>query len=280
MGDVRRFTYRPSGAFSLVAAKRWLGGFAGGDPPPEGNGLLWPFLSDEGEPVVVRVRQTPTQVVADVVEGAGDPGRLRTQVARLLSLDHDGRPYEAIDDPVIARLRSANPGLRPIQFPTPYEAAVWAILGQRTQRVQAGNIRRWLATNHGTTFTVDGVELRTAVPPERLVDLRRIPGVPGPKLPWLRDIARAALEGDLDPELLLAMAPDEAIKALQRIDGVGPYSAEFIVTRGAGHPDVFPRREPLLPRLLEQHYGSPDPAVAERWRPRRAWACFLLRSAS
>ena len=133
-----RFTFTPSGPFSLAAAKRFLLGFPAGDPPPDGDGLVWAFLSDEGEPVAVRVRQTASRVTAEVLEGAGDAQRLRAQVARMLSLDVDGRPFEAIDDPVIAALRAKLPGLRPVLFPTPYEAAVWAILSQRTQRRQAG----------------------------------------------------------------------------------------------------------------------------------------------
>jgi DNA-3-methyladenine glycosylase II len=270
-----RFTYRPQGAFSLAASQRWLYGFAAADQP-EADDFVWAFLSDEGEPVAVRLSGN---VRAEVVEGTGDPSRLRAQIARMLSIDHDGRPYDELDDPVIARLRSAHPGLRPVLFPTPYEAAVWAILSQRTQRRQAGNIRRWLADHHGTTFELDGDLHRTMIPPEVLVDLRRIPGVPGPKLPWLRDIARATLEGDLDPEHLLAMEPEQAIKHLQQIDGVGPFSAELILVRGAGHPDVFAKREPLLKQLLEQHYGTADASIADAWRPRRSWASFLLRSA-
>jgi DNA-3-methyladenine glycosylase II len=276
-----RFTYQPPGPFSLAASKRFLAGFPAGDPPPEGDDLLWAFLSDEGEPVAVRLRQTASRVTAEVVEGGGDLGRLRVQVVRMLSLDVDGRPFEAIEDPVIATARADHPGLRPVLFPTPYEAAVWAILSQRTQRQQAGNIRRWLADHHGTTFTIDGATHRTAVPPEALVDLRHIPGVPGPKLPWLRDIARVALEGDLDPEHLLAMDPDEAIRELQQIDGVGPFSAELILVRGAGHPDVFAKREPLLRQLMVQRYGEVDlVAVADGWRPRRSWASFLLRQSA
>jgi DNA-3-methyladenine glycosylase II len=273
-----RFTYRPKGAFSLAASQRWLYGFAAADQP-EAEDFVWAFLSDEGEPVAVRLRQSASAVTAEVSEGTGDRDRLRAQVARILSLDHDGRPFDELDDPVIARLRAAHPGLRPVLFPTPYEAAVWAILSQRTQRRQAGNMRRWLADHHGTTFEIDGDVHRTMVPPEILVDLRRIPGVPGPKLPWLRDIARATLEGDLDPEHLLAMDPEEAIKELQQIEGVGPFSAELILVRGAGHPDVYAKREPLLKQLLQQHYDTTDPSITDRWRPRRSWASFLLRSA-
>ncbi len=278
-----RFTFRPSGAFSLVEAKRFLVGFPSCDTPPEGDDVVWGLLSDEGEPVAVRIRQSPAQITVEVVEGSVVPGRLRAQVARMLALDHDGRPFDALDVPVIARLRRERPGLRPVLFPTPYEAAVWAVFSHRTQFQQAKNLRTWLAEHHGAVITVDGVEHRTAAPPERLVDLRRLPGLPGPKLPWLRSVARAALEGDLDPEHLLGMEPDAAIKDLQRIDGIGPFSAELVLTRGAGHPDVFARREPLLARLMTQRYGlaGPSPAdlaqIADAWCPRRTWASFLLK---
>jgi DNA-3-methyladenine glycosylase II len=278
-----QFTFRPSGSFSLAEAKRFLTSFPSADTPAEGEDVDWAFLSDEGEPVAIRVRQARTQVTVDLIDGTGDLDRLRAQVARMFALDHDGRPYDAIDEPLLNRLRAERPGLRTVLFPSPYEAAVWAVFSHRTQFTQARNLRTWLAEHHGTVITIDGVDHRTAVPPERLVDLRQLPGLPGPKLPWLRDVARAALEGDLDPEHLLGLAPDEAIKDLQRIDGIGPFSAELVLTRGAGHPDVFARREPLLARLMTQHYGLADPsaadlaAIAEAWRPRRTWASFLLK---
>ena len=280
-----RFSFQPVGAFSLAEAKRFLDGFPAADSPPGAEDVTWAFLGDEGEPVAVRVRQTPARVTVEVLAAPGDLGRLRSQVARMFALDHDGRPFDALDEPVISRLRAQRPGLRPVLFPTPYEAAVWAILSHRTQFTQARNLRTWLAELHGTTVTVEGVDHRTSVPPERLVDLRRLPGLPGPKLPWLRAVARAALEGDLDPEHLLAMEPDTALKDLQRIDGIGPFSAELVLTRGAGHPDVFARREPLLARLMTRHYGLADPSpadlarIADAWRPRRSWVSFLLRSA-
>ena len=59
-----------------------------------------------------------------------------------------------------------------------------------TQRRQAGNMRRWLADHHGTTFEIGGDVHRTMVPPEVLVDLRRIPGVTRTRV-WLLRRARA-----------------------------------------------------------------------------------------
>jgi DNA-3-methyladenine glycosylase II len=58
---------------------------------------------------------------------------IRDQVARILSLDLDGSGFAAVGraDPVVAGLQRRYPGLRPVSFWSPYEAAAWAIIGQR-----------------------------------------------------------------------------------------------------------------------------------------------------
>ena len=62
---------------------------------------------------------------------------------------------------------------------------------------------------------------------------------------------------------------------------IGPFSAELILIRGAGAPDVLPRHEPRLARAARKAYGLSDDAdlapVAEAWRPYRSWVSLLLR---
>ena len=102
----------------------------------------------------------------------------------------------------------------------------------------------------------------------------------------LREQVARILALDIDAESLRAMDPAEALVRLQEIDGIGPFGAELILVRGASAPDVFARNEPLLHRVITHHYGLADPsradlvAIAERWRPRRSWATFLLRQAT
>ena len=134
------------------------------------------------------------------------------------------------------------------------------MLIQRTQRVQAANIRHKLAERHGAVVTIDGVDHLTAIPPDEMVAIREVWGVPAVKVPWLRAVGRAELEGDLDAESLRAMDPAEALARLREIDGIGPFGAELILVRGAAAPDVFARNEPLLHRVITHHYGLADPA--------------------
>ena len=53
------------------------------------------------------------------------------QVAAILSLDVDGRGFADVAqrDPVVGELQAQLPGLRPVLFWTPYEAAAWTIIG-------------------------------------------------------------------------------------------------------------------------------------------------------
>jgi 3-methyladenine DNA glycosylase/8-oxoguanine DNA glycosylase len=83
--------------------------------------------------------------------------------------------------------------------------------------------------------------------------------------------------------MLLALGPDEALRRLQKLPGIGPFSAQLILVRGAGHPDVFPADEQRLHAEMRASYGLPGADVAEleevarRWRPYRSWVALLLR---
>jgi len=64
-------------------------------------------------------------------------------VARVFSLDVDGSGFGrvAAADPVVAGLAAQFPGLRPVCFGSPYEAAAWTIIGHRIRMVQAAAIK-------------------------------------------------------------------------------------------------------------------------------------------
>ncbi|HEY6397849.1 MAG TPA: hypothetical protein VIX82_10390, partial [Solirubrobacteraceae bacterium] len=62
--------------------------------------------------------------------GSADEDRALRQIARVVSLDHDGEEFMRVGerDPVIGWLQRAHPGQRPVLFHSPYEAAAWAII--------------------------------------------------------------------------------------------------------------------------------------------------------
>ena len=83
---------------------------------------------------------------------------------------------------------------------------------------------------------------------------------------------------------LRELEPEAALAELRALAGIGPFSAELILLRGAAHPDVFPRQEGRLHRVMAAAYRLADPsleqlaAIAEQWRLYRTWAAFLLRA--
>jgi len=196
-----------------------------------------------------------------VVTGGGDLEAAAAQACRFLSLDVDARgwPHVGRRDPVIADAQQQLPGLRPCGFHSPYEAAAWSVLSQRIRIVQAARLRDDLVHRHGE----DG-----AFPaPQVLRDLDL--DLPGRKAEYLHAVAEAALEGRLDGAALRSVDPDQAVRVVQEVKGLGPFAAELVVVRGANAPDALPRHERRLEAEVAERYG-PDRTltkVSTTWRP-------------
>lgn len=285
-----RFEIEPVGPYALASSARFLEGFVPAAYEGDGrDGLRLAFVADglaSGEAVAgVRVRQEGETVVGDVY-GTADPEIVRRQVARILSLDVDGRGFPGVGerDPVVAALQRRYPGLRPVCFYSPYEAAAWAIISHRIRMGQAAGIKARMAAELGPKVDLgDGIE--HAFPgPSRLVDLERFPGLTETKAERLRHLARAAKEGSLEADLLRSLPSREAISRLRELPGIGPFSAELILLRGAGEPDQLPTNEPRLARAVARAYGlekAPDAeqlrTLGEKWRPYWTWVALHLR---
>jgi DNA-3-methyladenine glycosylase II len=284
------FRMRARGPFSLTAATRFTEGF----PAGQGGGhnarldLAFPAEND-WTTVGVRVTADRTDLLADIVANPGvlPLGQIRSQVERILSLDVDGTDFPAVAqrDPVVRNLQARYPGLRPVQFHSPYEAAAWTIIGQRIRMTQAAGIRTRMATQLGDSIDFGDRQLPSFPAPDRLTALQEFPGLTRRKIEQLQALGRAAGQGHLDATALRSRPPDESLAHLQTLPGIGPFSAELILLRGAGHPDVFPTQEKRLHRAMAvvYHLGANPTeaalqAIAANWRPYRTWTALLLRA--
>ena len=134
------FTVVPRGPFSLAASIAFLEGFTPVSYPGAAGGVLELAFGVEGswQTAGLRVRQDDGgPVVAEIVSPA-DPGpelaaEIRSQLERILSLDVDGSGFPAVGerDPVVGEVQRKFPGLRPVGFWSPYEAAAWTIIVRR-----------------------------------------------------------------------------------------------------------------------------------------------------
>jgi DNA-3-methyladenine glycosylase II len=286
------FVLYPAGPFSLLEARRFLASFAPagqvvGDEPGR---LLLAFAVDGADEVAaVTVGQDTAGVTGRVVAASGaiDHDAVRGQVARILSLDADAQPFVELlaADAALASRATARPGLRPVLFSSPYEAAAWSVLSARLAAPAAAALRRRVVEAAGAGLRHDGTDLLPFPAPRQLLDAD-LDAVPRVRAERLRGIARAALEGALEPAALRDAAPEDATAGLQQLPGIGPFYATLILIRGAGARDVLPAGEPRIRRATAVAYGRPELAsdvqaflaLAERWRPWRSWVAFVLRA--
>ena len=296
MGAMETFTMVPRGPFSLVASVQFLEGFAPAahtGPRSAADTSLELAFPMEGswQTVGVRLRQDAGEVTAEVVSPAASGpelvAELRPQVERILSLDVDGSGFLAVGerDPVVGEIQQRYPGLRPVGFWSPYEAAAWTIIGHRIRITQAAAIKARMAERLGEPVSFGGRVVHAFPSPMRLAELDTFPGLAGRKPEWLRSLAQAALVGQLDAARLRAMPHEVAMTDLKKLPGIGDFSAGLILLRGAGDPDAVPGQEPRLARAVALAYGLPGPDtpeqlrdISEHWRPYRTWVTLLLRT--
>jgi DNA-3-methyladenine glycosylase II len=277
----------------LAASIRFLEGFAPAAAHGESPADLEMAFCVDGfwDPVAVRVQEDTGAVHGKVHGGESlSPAVIAAavaQVERILSLDIDGRGFPDIarHDPVVAQLQSRYPGLRPVCFWSPYEAAAWAVIGQRIRIVQAAAIKAQITAEHGEIIDVGGRMVRAFPYPAKLAQLSMINGLSETKLQRLRGVAEAALGGTLGAARLRSLPRPLAFEKLIAIPGIGRFSAELILLRGAGDPDYTPTAEPRLARAMTTAYDMKAPPsatdiaeISEAWKPYRTWVTLLLRT--
>ncbi|TXL78743.1 helix-turn-helix domain-containing protein [Vineibacter terrae] len=190
-------------------------------------------------------------------------------------------------DPTLAPLVAARPGLRVPGAWDGFELAVRAVLGQQITVAAATGLAGKLVRAHGEALpSPDGAMpgLTHVFPaPGTLAaaDVAAL-GMPGARAAALRSLAAAVVADPLifGPRRSL----DEAIARLQSLAGVGEWTAQYIAMRELREPDAFPASDIGLLRAMADGAGArPSPAQllarAEAWRPWRAYAALHLWAA-
>ncbi|MDQ6885468.1 MAG: DNA-3-methyladenine glycosylase 2 family protein [Candidatus Dormibacteraeota bacterium] len=280
----------PKGPFSWAAAMDVMGNFSPMAQHWQGSRELVRMtfpLDGSFKPVGVALRFHDGRLHAEVT-GSDDLLRVERQVARIFSLDHDGTDYPAVGsrDPKVGRLMAALPGLRPLNFTSPYETAAWGVMSQRISMRQAARVKAGLIAEHGTRLLVAGEQVGCFPTPDQLAGIEAVAGLSAEKVERLKAVARAALDGKLDADRLRGLGDEAGPASVREIPGIGPFWSSGIYLRGCGIVDVFPD-EPLSIAALGQLHGLGDsPArrdvdrLTQAYRPFRMWVCFLLRVAA
>jgi AraC family transcriptional regulator of adaptative response / DNA-3-methyladenine glycosylase II len=163
-----------------------------------------------------------------------------------------------------------------------HELAVRAVLGQQVSVAAARTLAGRLADRYGQHLDAPVATLTVAFPTADALAGAGLGGLglTGARQAALRTLAAALATGEvqLDP----GADRDEAEAALQRLAGIGPWTAAYIRMRALGDPDVALASDLGVRRALERLGADGSPraaaALAERWRPWRSYAVQHLWS--
>ncbi|MGA7911324.1 MAG: DNA-3-methyladenine glycosylase 2 family protein [Candidatus Dormiibacterota bacterium] len=283
------FDIEPLGGYSLEESAGFIDAWH--EAPSEGGTsqghLHLAFLADgDWRLAGVCLTQDRNGVVHGAAYGDAPVDRVHQQIARILSLDVDGRlwPEVAARDPVVARLQAMYPGFRPVNWSNAYEAAAWCLISSRITMRQGQGIKERMSRELGDSVDIHGQRLYCFPGPAALIGLTEVRGLFGRKVEYLQKLGRAALAGDLDSERLRAMEHDEALQALKKLAGIGEFGAQLVRLRALSAVDELPTQERRLLEAVRNMYGlarDPDMAklaeIAEGWRPYRMWVAVCLR---
>ena len=264
----------PVPPFDLAQTLAFLTGF----PPLRGEQLIAPAtltkaIMVNGQPLGFQVSaagtiEEPRLKYTLYSEEALDPATIAAAEDRLtffLGLDDDLRPFYAIGraDPAFALIIEQLYGYHQLKFPTPFENACWAILTQRTPMAVAARQKAALTARYGGSITVAGTAyaafpdasaLATADPDE----LTAIVGTTR-RTSYLLSAAEAFATVD---EGWLRTAPwAEVERWLLKINGIGAWSASFVLIRGLGRMQVLPAGEGQHSGIVSRLYLAGKPAT-------------------
>lgn len=207
--------------------------------------------------------------------------QLLMQLRRLFDLDANPQIIEAqlSKHTQLRKLIRHLPGLRVPGALDVFELASRAIIGQQVSVKAATTLFNRYVRAFGEPIETPYVELTHLAPtPERvaqaslqsLIDL----GLTSKRAQTLQGLAQAMVSGQLRVEP--AADAGMTMVALKQLPGIGDWTASYIAMRALRDPDAFPQGDLGLLKALQLDRPKALLAVAEDWRPWRAYAALHL----
>jgi len=183
-------------------------------------------------------------------------------------------------DPVLAGLIDRFGGLEFSIDPDLWRAVVGSIVGQQLSVAAARTIRSRIAAlggdHHPTPAQIVGISDETL----------RGCGLSRAKVSYVRDAARAWLDGDVRPDEIATLADEDVIEKLTSVRGVGRWTAQMVLIFCLDRHDVLAVDDLGIRAAVQRSYGLAErpgaqelTTLAEEWRPYRSHASrYLWRS--
>lgn len=205
---------------------------------------------------------------------------LERVLAKVLGLEEDPSFALGIDHPRLRALESALRGARPPRFPTLFEAFCRVIPYQQVSLESGGAITgrfverfgQHVETPEGPLWAFPDAETIARAPVARFAGI----GLSQHKRHALKEIANRIAKGALREEPLEREPSDAALRQLDALPGIGPWSAALVLLRGLRRMDVFPSGDVGAQRGLGELLGprAPLATVLEQLGSRRGYLYF------
>ncbi len=163
-----------------------------------------------------------------------------------------------------------------------FEMAVRAVLGQQITVKAASTLAARIVEAYGTPVQT-GIEGLTHVfpSPEDIFALDGaienhfgVLGVIAARSNTIYELARAFVQKKIDFDL--CAQPEEEMKKLMAIRGIGSWTAQYIAMRAMEWPDAFLETDAGIKKALQPFTSKELLSMAEAWRPWRSYATVNL----
>ena len=203
-----------------------------------GDAWYWTTVRVDGEPEVVRVRQTDGELRWEASVEAADALR------ELLGLGDDLPAIRAAapDDDVVDEAYDAYWGMRIVRDP-PFPSLVSFICSAQMRVSRIHGMQQALRREFGDPVEFDGGTYRAYPTPEALAgaseaDLRELNL--GYRAPYVKRSAEMVADGDADPAAARELTYEDAREALTEFVGVGQKVADCILLFSLGYLEAVP----------------------------------------
>ena len=148
-------------------------------------------------------------------------------------------------------------------YPDIFVSLVNSIAGQQISRHAKASVWRRFTELLGGVVTPQAID---AVTEEQL----RGCGLSGRKAVYIKRLAQKVLNGEIDFGAFAAMADEEVIAELIKLDGIGKWTAEMQLIFSLGRKNILSFGDAAIQNGLKRLYGHKKitPALAERYHKR------------
>ena len=176
-------------------------------------------------------------------------------------------------------LAKDHPGLRLPGAVDGFEIAVRAILGQQVTVKAAATLAARFVKAFGEPIETPHAGLERTFPRAAAIAALEAPRIAELGIIANRAKAIVALAGEIVHGRLSlepASGVEATVGALERLPGVGPWTAQYIAMRALAWPDAFPHPDVAVLKAMQETNGRRALERANAWRPWRAYAVLHL----